>query len=216
MIEFTIETDKGVKKRLRAASSWSELTLDQLIQIELLEEGQGVLEMFCILTGLNLTVLENSKDEKLERAVWEVVSFLGSQPDYKGLAVPTVVQAGLKYYKVPLKFTDLTIGQKIVIGQRVRTPEDTIRQIPFVIAVIMQPIIDEGPFENKRIPELEEQFKTMNGLQAYALARFFFASSKILKRYGLSVSPKSQSLLTRRRTLSPNWLITKDSNPLAT
>jgi hypothetical protein len=198
--------DKDKKKiKLSAPTSWDELTLEQLIQIETMKKND-VLKLFCILTGLDMSIAENSKDKNLEAAVWQIVNFIANPPDWDSLAIPPIFQIGKEFAKTPLKYSSLTVGQNILISQTILNVEDLVTKIPEVLAIIFQPIIDKGEFDSKRLEEIKEEVKKSNGLGAFAIGRFFFQNTKLIKAVGIKDLKAYQSKRTPKPKLSPDWL----------
>ena len=91
MIQFSLKNSEGKTREITSPSSYYELPLDKFLRIEA-EGKQDVLKLFCILADVETEIAENSKDKKLERAIWEVVSFLAKPFDFTKLEMPTVLE----------------------------------------------------------------------------------------------------------------------------
>ncbi len=209
MIEIKYIDDKGNKAKRTVPNSWDELSLAQVIKISAIS-SDNVIELFSIITGIPAAVPENSTDKKLEENIWKVVAFIGDPPKWKDLKAPSKLVLGVDAHLVPKRFSKLMIGQKIMIAQCVRKVEDMIEQMPKILAVIFQPIIDkdinEGRFNSDRIDEIAGQMLGVNGISGYAISSSFFLRSKILKSYG--IQGLSEYLNKPRQTKKPlrNWL----------
>ena len=189
MIELKYTDERGKKAKRLVPNKWGELSLSQVIKVSAVKSS-NVLELFSIITGIPASVPENSTDKALEESIWKVVEFIGDPPEWKDLKAPSKLVLGVDALLVPKKFSKLMIGQKIMIAQCVRKVEDMIEQMPRILAVIFQPIIDKkidnGRFNSDRIDEIAGQMLAVNGIDGYAISSSFFLRSKILKQYGIS------------------------------
>jgi len=195
MISFVIKDDAGKKIRIESPSSWYELTLKQLIQIENTDKTDLV-ALFSILTGLTIEFAANSKDKKLEGYLWSTIQFVTVAPDWKGLKPPKKLTLGDNQYKIPTDFRDLMLGQKILIAGEFQEEEDIINKMPLLLAIIFQPILDDGKFKDKRIPKVIELMEGGSGLELYAIASFFFRHLWNSRRFSIRQSQTSPQFQT--------------------
>ena len=205
MTEIKYTDEKGVKQSKVVPTKWEELSLAQLVKVSTIS-NDNVLELFSIITGIPISVPENSRDKNLEKNIWQVIEFIGNPPKWDELKPPSRLLLENVYRLVPKKFSNLMIGQKIMIAQCVRKVEDMVEQMPRILAIIFQPVIDKGKFEAKRIDELAGQMLKVNGIEGYAIASRFFLRSKILRSYGINGLPEFLEQRIPMKKPSKNWL----------
>ena len=112
MIKFNYTNQEGKKLEVISPNSYYELPLDMFIRIE--QEGkQDVMKLFSILSGVNLKVVENCTDKKLERSVWEVVAFLSKPFDFTALDKPEKIEIDGQIYDVPKKSFKLALYETV-------------------------------------------------------------------------------------------------------
>lgn len=208
MTEIKYTDENGKRQTKIVPTKWEELSLAQLVKVSAISHD-NVLELFCIITGIPTSVPENSRDKSLERNIWQVVEFIGNPPNWKELKPLKRLFLNGVYRLVPEKFSNLMIGQKIMIAQCVRKVEDMIEQMPRILAIIFQPVIDNGKFESKRIDKLAGEMLEVNGIEGYAIASSFFLRSKILRSYGISGLKEYQKQLCPMKKPLKNWLISE-------
>ena len=216
MNPITIKEQNGTKTKLLIASCWEELTLSQLIQIEL-HKDNNVLRLFSILTGIPIEVPENSTDKNLEKVIWQAVAFLKTPVDWENLKPPPIFEIDGELFKTPDQFGDLMIGQKILIGQTVKDVEDLLEKMPRILAILFMPkYTKDKKFDSSKINELSGKILGSLGLESYAIAKGFFLLSNHLKTYGLPDLKKYQSQKTPTKKILRKWLVSNDSNPSQT
>ena len=212
MKTITIKNVKGEKEKYNIPTSWNELTLAQFIRIEGADKS-NILLLFSIITGLDITIAENSKDEKLEAVIWDSVSFLVNAPDWEKLEAPMLYEISGEMYRVPKDFKQLMIGQKILIGQAVKNIEDLIEKMPRVLAVLFLPLTNGGNFDSNKLDDLAGKITNSLGVEGYTIAKLFFLSSQHLRTYGISGLKRYQQSKTKTSKISRFWLTKKDLNP---
>ena len=205
MNQISIKDLTGKSQILNIPSSWYELNLDQFIKVET-SDRSDVLGLFSILAGVPLEVPENSTDKKLEKVIWQSLSFLGENVDWSDLKPPKAFAVGEHVFQVPKEFGKMMIGQKIMIAQTVKTIEDLIEKMPKLLAIIFLPQFTGGKFESSRIDELADLMRSTIGMDAYAIAKGFFLLSPHLSNYGLSGLGKYQKRKVQTRKISREWL----------
>jgi len=216
MNEIKLTNQDGKKERVLIPSNWNELTLEQFIKIENLD-WSNVLEVFSVVTGLDISIPENSKDKNLERTIWESIAFLNEVPDWSRLKAPKVFEIEGELYTVPTDFEKMMVGQKILIGQTVKDIEDLIVKIPRVLAIIFMPqYTKDGKFDSSKIDELGGKILKSLGVESYAIAKGFFLRSNHLRKYGLNGLKKYQQSKTKTKRISRNWLTLEGSTSLQT
>ena len=113
MIQFNIKTDKG-NLRITSPASWRELSLKQLIEIETEWDGESAVHLFSIVTGLDIKLLKNSTEKKLEETMLAICAFAYNQPQWDVLPRPQHIELGGKVYKTPDQISKKMLGQKIM------------------------------------------------------------------------------------------------------
>lgn len=192
MIQFKIKDKDNKVLRVTSPSSWSELNLQQLIELETEWDGVNPLKLFGIVTGVNVDILANSKQKDLEDKLNAICAFAYNEPLWDKLSKPNLIQIGDQVYKVPTDISKKTLGQKLMINQiAIKEGKELITNIPKIIAIYMQEVVD-GKFEDERITDIEKLILNSSAMECFALARFFFLQSKISMSIGEDNLQKSQ------------------------
>ena len=194
MIQFNIKTQEGTK-RVTSPASWRELTLRQLIQLETEWDKESPVQLFSIITGIEVELLENSAQAGLENTMLAICAFAYDQPQWDNMPRPKYIQLGDTNYETPDNISKKLLGQKIIVSQIVlKSGEDMITQLPRIIAVYMQKEVD-GKYNDKRLAEVEEMALGAPAMDAYGLGKFFFLKSVDLINTGQLSSEKFQPTL---------------------
>ena len=215
MIQFNAKTDKGIQ-RITSPASWRELTLGQLIKLENEWDGADPIQLFSIITGLDVDLLENSTQEGLENTMMAVCSFAYNRPQWEELPAPSHIQIGDKVYKTPKDISKKLLGQKIRVSQIIlKSGNDLISSIPKIIAIYMQEVID-GKYDGTRIDEVEKLVMSCSAIDAYGLGQFFFQRSSNLINIGELSSEKSRPVIIPMKKLWNGLQRLKDSAGILT
>jgi len=183
MIQFSIKTEDG-KHRVSSPASWREINLGQLIDIETKWDKKDPIQLFSIITGLDIALLSNSNQNGLEDKMMAICAFAYDQPDWEHLDKPKYIEIGTEAYITPTNISKKMLGQKIMINQiAIKEGVDLIKHIPKIVAIYMQPIID-GDYKDERLEEIEELLLKSSAMECFALARFFFLRSQNLMNIG--------------------------------
>lgn len=192
MIQLNIKKENGKGDRIFCPASWREINLSQLIDIETKWDKKNPIQLFSIITGLDVALLSNSKQKDLEDKMMAICAFAHVQPDWEQLSRPKYIEIGTKAYKTPKDISKKMLGQKIMINQiAIKEGVDLIKHIPKIVAIYMQPIID-GDYKDERIEEIEELLLKSSAMECFALARFFFLRSQNLMNIGQVSLKESQ------------------------
>lgn len=205
MKRVKFKTDRGLMS-LDIAERWEELTLDQLIQVE--KKGTlDPLEMFSILTGMDLIFLDNQK-ESLEGEVFDMI-----QPLFRAASGhgdhprPARLWMGGKAYEVP-RPDKATLGQSILFMNMAENAKDLYDLVPDMLAIYFQPLLHGGTFDRHRLKEAKESILKAPGMDCLAVFTFFLSSQKRWKTTSavfLSLMNRTQlipSLTMRKRYLA--------------
>lgn len=138
---------------------------------------QGMIEVFASLTGRSISDYESSEDVKLEMHILNATKFV-YEDDLDKLSVPVTFLGK----ELDNKLGKMTLAQNLHVrnhldGKDVRTC------LSYVIAIYMQPTLDNAPFNLDRAKEIEKLILTLPIAQTYKVGFFFL---KRLKRYGNS------------------------------
>jgi len=206
LIELTINN----KSKVVSPSKWSEITAKQLIDIELTDK-KNVLELFSILLGMELSIVESAKDKRLEEAVFACVAFIFAPPDWEKFKQPSHFNFKGKLYEVPTDFNKMMVGQKVLLSQVAADQESMVANMCKSVAIGMHPVIDDVKiYDAERVDEIEKELMEENGLEVYALSRFFFLHFGHLLRTGKSSLVTFHQHKVQRGKSYRNWLNLKD------
>lgn len=183
MIGFTITDNKGKRTRVVCPNSWEEVTLKQLLEIE--ECNMEPISLFSILSGVQFTILEESKDTDLEYMLYEAVAFIHKTPVWDKLKPPSKIEAAGKVITVPKDISVLTLGQKIMFDQLLLASKSLIEVIPKVLAIYFQPLFDDSKYDRERLADTEKIIVELPAIQMYSIANFFLNSRETLKKFGM-------------------------------
>jgi hypothetical protein len=205
MIGINIELQSG-KKRVMIPSSWDEITLDKFIRIE--TEFQyninKLINLFSILTDIDMVALNQSKQKDLDSKLIEITEFIFKPPDWKQIDKPDKILIGDKLIQCSYDFTSTTLGQKLTMDTIIKDAETPIEAIPKVIGLFLQPTID-GSFDRLKMEALLPEILKLSCIQAYGYSKFFFLRSKHLKSYGhpdMVMRTQRKHSIKKWRTLS--------------
>lgn len=223
MHKITLHTVEG-KRDVFIPSKWRELTLGQLIGIDaaMREDPPDILKCFAVLSGLSLDITKNLNDDKIEQKVFQILQFLNTPPDWENLKHPATIILNNIPCKIPYKIGSCMLGQKIMLLQALSDTEKVLNNTPLALAVMLQPYFDRQRnkgkliYNDERVNHYEKEMNKLNGLDAYALAVFFFKKYKISLLIGKKHSKTCQQLPRKIKRLSQNWLKLKDYTLLQT
>ena len=180
MREIKLKTSKGTKK-LHIAERLDELTLEQTIKIEQNPETDP-LQIFCILTGLDLAMGDNLGPE-LEEAILDVIyPIFQSRVEFTDLTQhPSHLLVGKKLVKIPDP-AKVTLGQNIMFMQTAEKAENIYAAIPELLSIFLQPEYSGGIFDRHKIPEVKKELLGSIGVEALAVFGFFLSDAKNWRR----------------------------------
>lgn len=203
MIQFNLQIEGQKKIRITSPASWRELTLGQLIDMETKWDGNNIVDLFSIVTGVDIKDIKNSTTQGLEDTMLAICSFALNQPNWESLPRPEKIQIGEKFYDTPKSIERKMFGQKLMVSQMViKEGKDLMLKLPKIIAIYMQPII-EGEFDDERLEAIEKQLLNSPAMDCYALGLFFFQKSVSLINIGeLSLTESRLHTIPREKLLS--------------
>lgn len=163
MIHFIVnETDKA-----QCPVCWEETKTGvyQRLQRELRKDDNDV-KLFAILTNTSYEDLWESNREDLSAGIYQAVAFVGNQPqDFKTKPKPKTFKIGGATVLLPEKLAKLTVGQnfemrdKLIQAKKDGHPLEALLSI--ALAIYIQPLVDNGPFDPARARELDLEIQEL-------------------------------------------------------
>jgi len=187
MISFIARTDEG-KIKIQAKSSWDEVTFSEFLQIEKASKELDSITIFSILTGIDFSVIANSKDKELPKVLSEVTKSIYDNPVWENIAVPKDLLLNGTPYKVPTDLENITFGQRVLISQLYRDNDNIHEAMPRAVAIIMIPSIF-GQYDTdtqNKVKEVTTWVENSSAVPTYGAAQFFFQKSPELSIIGHS------------------------------
>lgn len=178
MIKLKIKY-KGKTHTADLPSTWEELTVKHFIG---LESGMGDLELVSLLSGLQLTFLENTPTDFTPVIVRIAELFGNKPPEFEELTRnPVMIHGTLVDFPTSIEFT--RYGQKALVRALINKEEDMIKCIPEVFAIYCQPYLYDGRFDSSTIAEVKAQIEELPIVQVYPWAVFFLRKLNELKNH---------------------------------
>ena len=160
---------------------WEEVTVKQFVDLELSKwDGKDVVELLAILGGVVPESLNNTTS-KVYDALRSAVEFIMiPAPDFAKLKKAKHITINGKQVKVPKNITFESFGQAVHIRQLMEREqgETLTTSIPEACAIYLQPHLDEGQFDPKRLEAVQAEIMEMSIMDMYPLANFFFRRFK--------------------------------------
>ena len=157
-------------------AKWEDLTVKQFIG---LESNKNILEVFALLTGIELEAVENTEQD-LEPYIKELTArFNEPPPNLKKLPRKEVEILG-KIIKFPKTIEFTKFGQKSLTRTLVQNNDKLQNIIPEVFAIYAQPIID-GKFDTNRFDKITKEINRLPIVKVYPHVVFFFQKLNVLK-----------------------------------
>ena len=211
MIQFTITDQNDKKLRVTAPHSWTELNVKQLLDIENEDlQRNGLTRLFSIICGLDFASLTNSTDREIMGRIDEVCAFVKVPPVWESITCPTHIEIGFKAYKINKNIGKLMHGQIELIMEMGKDDINLLEMMPKIVAIIMQPSIDEGAYDGQRVEEIEQVILKSPALQVYGMSAFFFEKLQNILSTGMENSKKYLKLRMRKPSYYSDWLKVTD------
>ena len=212
MIGFTIHTkDKG-KMKVSAPASWSEITYEQLIEIETEWDGKDLIKLFGILINMDFEEVSKLTDPALEKTLYEVCQFVFIEtPTWDTLKRPSKILWEGRVIQVPSGIRQETLAQKIMINSVLKSELSVMEAIPKAVAIYMHQLFHPGSLMNQEIIEdVSQKLKKRNAVEVYSIGNFF------LKKLGKPQRLMLLSLVQKSPTRLKNSQIQARLNHLRT
>jgi hypothetical protein len=172
MWSLSILSSKG-KNKLTLPNCWAELSTGKYQQIVKDWDRKDVVQLFSILSGTEYKVLHDTKDPELESRLYESTRFLYEEsPTFKEEPLKPYFFFQDKTIRIQKDVTALSIGQSVLVRQRMDEAKTFDELISITLAVYLQPLIDESDFDPFRAFDLEEKILAMPITETYPLGFF--------------------------------------------
>jgi len=175
-----IHTTKG-KREIKCPDSWATTSTAHYQNLMREWDGKDLVKLFAILTGENLQTIANSHDLALEEALLMATNFIYIEPQtFKNAPTPKQFIYKKQFITFPKQVEGFSIGQSILIRQRLDEVKTYDELISYALAVYLQPKIDGGDFDSDRVDEIEDEILKMPITETYALG--FFLLNPLMRR----------------------------------
>lgn len=147
-------------KKLKCPSCYEELTTGQYQRALFWDEDKpdvadkDFFQLFSILTGTDYAGV--TKTPANEMAIWDAIGWFITQPFAFKTELPKVIQVGEKRISLPRRMGHISIGQNIHLRRLIEQSKYLEENISMAVAIAIQPLYDEKPFDIERARELEK------------------------------------------------------------
>ena len=202
---FKIHTNKGVKE-IAVADCWepnpksdppktNQCTTAQYQKLAVDWDGEDLVKLFSILSGMEYKALANTHDFILEEQLLAATRFIYNDfQDFKEASPPHWIEINGKQIRIPKQIGALSIGQSIHVRQALDKLKVYEELIAFVVAIYLQPLYDGTEFDFHRAMELEQDVLKLPIAKTYPLGIFFL---KRLTKPGVNIMSKLSFSITR-------------------
>ena len=166
-------------KRVSIPESWIELSTGMWVQLMNIADGTTELALISAFTGLSEEVLSKSKDINIDRKVFGIVGWYSVPIDFKALKRKTKVTVAGKEVKIPKDLGFKTLGQKILLQQRMKTTKGSLSSlIPYAFAVYTAPEVLGDEYDLSNVDEfVESEINKIPIIDVFPIASFFLRKS---------------------------------------
>jgi hypothetical protein len=201
---LTITSNKG--KRDIDIQSWDDVTTETFQKLYAIDKDSDLssLEASAVLLGLPLKYLFETSDKKLLEAIADL-NFTKEQP-FRDYPIPTSIKIFSKkgceeHIAIPEKVGQLSVGQNILVWQKMIEVKTFEEMISWAIAIYLEPIYSEADFNYKNAVKLHDKILQLPITQTFSLGFFLL---KPLMKGGLGTT--SLWNLISIRSLVRRWL----------
>ena len=147
MKRIKVKSSSG-KRTVYLPEWWGEVTTDQYQRLVTEWDACDLVKLFSIMSGIDAKVLSDTHDPDLEAALFESVRFVyDTKPVFKETKAPPFVTIEGKKIKIPRKLGILSIGQNIMVRQRMDTAKTFDDLLSITMAIYLQPLYDGAEVE---------------------------------------------------------------------
>lgn len=210
---------------IKVPESWTE-TNTALFQ-RYVKEWDTVdrVKLFCIQTGYDEALIRKSTSGNLQDIIDRCTDYVFfNHIDFNRLPVPKVVIIGNNTVLIPTKIEEMTIEQNMVLKNAMSGCTDLRELISLAVAVYLQPIYDDGPFDHDSYKSLQAYVDQCSIVDTYPIG--FFLLSRLKRRgangflswrqaihrltLNVNTTPKSLGLTSSNRGLTyPGLTVTQ-------
>ncbi len=158
---------------------WDEVTVRQFLKLidARKEAPSNPALVLSILTGLEYSLLINTRGRDIESNVLAYLKFLGEDVGPEKFTLPDTIEIAGKRYPVPTKLEAETWGQKITAQMIINAGAE--RNVPLVtiaaelVGVYLQPVVDGPTFDDKKAEKVAEMVRDSKLAEVWPVAAFF-------------------------------------------
>jgi hypothetical protein len=160
-------------------------------------------KLFSILTETDFNIVPSVENEQ---TIWNAVQWFVTEAFRFSSGLPKVIQIGDKIVDVPPKIGALSIGQNILLRQAIEKCKYAEESISNAMAICLQPLYNDGPFNPAKVDPLERLISEMPIYLTHPIGFFFLQTAGITGRKHTSKWHRLRDNL--KQTLSrllPRW-----------
>lgn len=176
MIKFVFED-----KTVRVPSEWEEVTVEHFINPDFLSGNS--LSLLANLSGIPRQKLLNTTED-ITGHLYKMVDFMQKDPQGYQKYKPEKITLQGKELDYPKDIEVERVGQKIMLQDAVSKYQFVYEAIPEAIAIYLQPELNDGVFDDAKLPELIEEVKGLRIVDVYPIADFFLTNSRRILKSG--------------------------------
>ena len=177
---------------------WEECKLKHIVKLDLWDgDSSDIIGLMGCFVDLPTEVLE-ATHSNLWEPLFKVLAFVFNPPSWHNLKKPDKILINDKYVKVPKNLELESFGQKVMAMQKMVVDQDSIRVIPDILAIYLQPVYD-NKFSRPRIEVVKEYILECNAIDTVPIGRFFFRKLLRQKNYGLIGLNRYQRIIKQMR-----------------
>lgn len=161
------------------AESWLELTTGVWAKLMGITDDSSELELIAAFTGISVADLKSSKDTGLDLKVFAHTGWYAQPIDFSALKQKKTITVDGKTVNVPKDLGFKTLGQKILLQQKIKKTEGTLSQVvPFAFAVYIAPEIYGSDYDLENADKFVEEFvNKLLIIDVFPIASFFLKKS---------------------------------------
>lgn len=191
---LSILSNKG-KKKITLPNCWYELPTGTYQRIMKEWDKKDIVQLFSIISGKEYKVLHDTKDPHLEQKLYDSTAFLYEEkPAFKDADLDNYFMYGDQAIPIRKDATMLSIGQSVIVRQRLDEASSYDELISIAVAVYIQPFIDQSDFDPFKAFDLEEKIKEMPITETYPLGFFLL---RPLMKHGKTIGNKWSHIFTQ-------------------
>ena len=210
------------KEKVLIPEYWGEVTTRQYQKMHSDWDANDLVKLFSILTGIEYKTLFEKRDTELEYALIEATRFIyDTEPAFKKAKPPPFITIHKRKVRIPKKLGQLSIGQNIIIRQRMDGAKTFEELISIACAVYLQPFYDteavgvtkkigkhfektveiqDGKFNYEKALALEEKILELPISETYPIGFFLLRPQMSYGRNIIKRLRRTITLLWRRYT----------------